>query len=111
MTDLVLDNIEETDDATIMHMSSPGLTFDTITFEGEVGHIEVGPLLFSEGTFTRSNGTIAARIYERLTRASRRKQVPETHLPKGVVMADNHAERAYRRGVKDTLEAMRSELS
>ncbi len=97
MTDLVLDRIEETDNETIFHVTlSGGLMND---------------LLFDEGTFTRSNGTLFARIYERLTKASRRKQVPETHLPKGVVMADNHAERAYRRGVKDTLEAMRAELT
>ncbi len=73
------------------------LTYDTINLED--GYIEVGPLLFTSESFTRSNGTIAARIYERLTKASRRR----TSL---VVI-----ERAYRKGVKDTLEAMRNELT
>lgn len=76
------------------------ITFDTITFEGELGHIEVGPLLFTAESFTRSNGTIAARIYERLTKASRRDRRQLWNL--GV---------SYRQGVKDTLEALRTELS
>lgn len=80
------------------------LTFDTITFEGELGHIKVGPLLFSEGTFTRSNGTIAARIYERLTKASRRRD--DTYEDMEYVV-----EQAYRRGVFDTLTALRNELT
>ncbi len=55
--------------------------------------------LTDERTFTRSNGTVFSRIYERLTKASRR-----TKYPHGT------AEKAYRRGVKDTLESLREEL-
>lgn len=84
------------------------ITFDTITFEGELGHIEVGPLLFTAGTFTRSNGTIAARIYERLTKASRRDERAITGF---IGTEDGAIDRAYRRGVKHALEALRTELS
>ena len=61
--------------------------------------------VFNNTTFTRSDGTLFARIYERLTRASRRKA---NRRAGGVFDA---RERAYRRGVKDTLEALRAELS
>ncbi len=77
------------------------LTYDTINLED--GYIEVGPLLFTSGSFTRSNGTIAARVYERLTKASRRggSGYPFTRT----------VSQAYRRGVKDALEALRTELN
>lgn len=58
--------------------------------------------LFNETTFTRSDGTVFARIYERLTKASRRR-VEKVHTI--------DLEKAYRQGVKDTLEALREELS
>ena len=55
---------------------------------------------FLRGSFVRSNGTACARIYERLTKASRRRRDPR-----------DYEETAYRRGVKDALEAVRTELS
>lgn len=66
-----------------------------------------GRALFNTQTFTRSNGTLFARVYERLTKASRRRydRIPG---PKDIVF---QRERSYRRGVRDTLEALRAELS
>jgi len=55
--------------------------------------------LFNEGTFTRSDGTLFSRLYERLTKASRRRD------------SYHGIETAYRRGVLDTLTALRTELS
>ena len=55
--------------------------------------------LFNNTSFTRSDGTLFARIYERLTKASRRRNSLRT------------VETAYRRGVKDALEALRTELN
>jgi hypothetical protein len=62
--------------------------------------------VFNTQTFTRSNGTVFSRIYERLTKASRRRADAVT--PPGYWSRN---EEAYRAGVKDTLEALRSELS
>ncbi len=88
-------------------MTDP-VTFDTVTFTGEglelKGYIEQGPLLFTDQTFTRSDGTIFSRIYERLTKMSRRRA---TTLNGRTA----RKEQAYREGVKDTLEALRTELS
>ncbi len=76
------------------------LTFDTINTEE--GYIEVGPLLFSSSsTFTRSNGSISARIYERLTKASRRRAPWDART----------AEAMYRRGVYDAIAALQEELT
>jgi len=61
--------------------------------------------LTDERTFTRSNGTVFARIYERLTKQSRRR------ADYNAIGAGSDTESAYRRGVKDTLEALRTELS
>jgi len=59
--------------------------------------------VFNNTTFTRSDGTLFARIYERLTKRSRRRTSSE------VVCCVQEA--SYREGVKDTLEALRTELS
>ena len=61
--------------------------------------------VFNNTTFTRSDGTLFARIYERLTKASRRR------ADYNAIGAGSDTESAYRRGVKDTLEALRTELS
>ena len=61
--------------------------------------------LFNEGTFTRSDGTLFSRLYERLTKASRRKQFYYNEFE-----AQNR-EKAYRRGVLDAFTALRSELT
>jgi hypothetical protein len=58
--------------------------------------------LTSKGSFTRSNGTMLARIYERLTKASRRR------YDGGNVW---HEEQAYRQGVYDGFKALQKELS
>ncbi len=63
------------------------------------------PLISVTESFTRSNGTLVARLYERLTKASRRR----------VVYYDDHDrsqdETHYRRGVKDAYNALRTELA
>ena len=52
--------------------------------------------------FTRSNGTMLSRLYERLTKASRRRH---TGSP-----VDDNAERAYRQGVYDAFKTLQEEL-
>ncbi len=82
------------------------VTFDTINTE-RVYALSVGGfdhLLNTTGTFTRSDGTMISRIYERLTKSSRRR------VSAHAVWLDD-AEANYRRGVKDTLTALRTELS
>jgi hypothetical protein len=61
------------------------------------------PLLFTGETFTRSNGTIMARIYERLTKASRRRDG-------GGGFDATLAEEYYRQGVYDAFKALQQEL-
>ena len=58
-------------------------------------------------TFTRSDGTVVARIYERLTKRSRRRSNAEVD---GVRMGDR-IEGAYRKGVYDGFKAMQEELN
>lgn len=61
---------------------------------------ETGEDLFNlSSSFTRSNGTVSARLYERLTKKSRRRG--------GL----SHAEAMYRKGVYDALTALQDELS
>ena len=81
MTGLVIDRIEEDEERIIFHVST-----------------------FMQ-PFTRSNGTVMARIYERLTKASRRRK-------RGPTGGWTHAriERAYRRGVYDAFKALQKEL-
>lgn len=59
------------------------------------------PLLIAGEPFTKSNGTILSRIYERLTKASRRRQGEARPV----------SEPAYRRGVYDALKALQDELT
>ncbi len=91
-----------------------GLTIDRIIEVEDSTQIHVGPLLFTAGSFTRSNGTVFARLYERLTKASRRRYSKEKHqLGKRInTTFTGYAglERAYRRGVKDAYNALRDEL-
>ncbi|KKL44402.1 hypothetical protein LCGC14_2365990 [marine sediment metagenome] len=72
------------------------------------------PLFRQQKTFTRSDGTMFSRVYERLTKRSRRKidrsTEAEYRIP-GDGLFILGREHAYRRGVKDTLEALRKELS
>jgi hypothetical protein len=92
MTDLIIDNIVEDDEGVIINVSTrPKILIDT------------------GRTFTRSDGTVVARIYERLTKRSRRTQAAyydPDHLCWGDV-----GERAYRRGVYDGFKALQEELS
>ena len=82
-----------------------GLTIDRIIEVEDRTEIHVGPLLFTDESFTRSNGTVFARIYERLTKASRRRQTIERF---GITLAD---ETFYRKGVYDTMTAIRDEIA
>lgn len=54
--------------------------------------------------FSRSNGTALSRIYERLTKASRRRA---TYLGEEY---DDGREEAYRQGVYDAFKALQEEL-
>lgn len=51
----------------------------------------------TKATFTKSNGTVFSKIYERLTKASRRR-------------GHTTVERAYRKGIYDTLKALNEEI-
>lgn len=72
--------------------------------------------LYQNTTFTRSDGTLFSRIYERLTKASRRRIGNRSAELTGYAQMsaqsrEQRLEAAYRAGVKDTLEALRTELS
>ena len=55
-------------------------------------------------TFTRSDGTVVARIYERLTKQSRRRQGEKQSL--------RHWEQTfYRKGVYDAYKHLQEELN
>lgn len=62
------------------------------------------PLTVTGETFTRSNGTILARLYERLTKASRRRDGGGGFFTTG-------EEAWYRQGVYDAFKALQEELS
>ena len=66
-----------------------------------------GPIFQPRQTFTRSNGSVVSRLYERLTKASRRRTSPMD------IYADteNEIEQAYRQGVYDAYKALQEELS
>jgi len=65
---------------------------------------DVENALYGKGSFVRSNGKVVSRIYERLTKASRRR---------GYVNYDRVSvlEESYRQGVYDALSALRGEVS
>ena len=67
-------------------------------------HADHEPFLALQETFTRSNGTLIARIYERLTKASRRRE------PEKEAGWYSPTEQAYRRGLYDALKALQKEL-
>ena len=62
-----------------------------------------------KGPFTRSNGTMIARIYERLTKRSRRRD--EWYAITYPDQGPSIKEEAYRRGVYDGFKALQEELS
>lgn len=63
------------------------------------------PSLFGNNTFTRSNGSVASRLYERLTKASRRRNRENQRT------RSRYAEKAYRQGVYDAFKALQAELN
>ena len=67
------------------------------------------PLILTEETFTRSNGTIVARIYERLTKASRREA--QKYMTEGGDLYGPTQAEAYRQGVYDAFRALQEELA
>lgn len=67
------------------------------------------PYIGAAKAFTKSNGTIMARIYERLTKASRRRQ-PTLDDAVKYGWALPTKEIAYRQGVYDALKAVQQEL-
>jgi hypothetical protein len=62
------------------------------------------PDLFGTTTFTRSNGSTISRLYERLTKASRRRE-DSTFSAVDLVVEDT-----YRKGVYDAFKALKQEL-
>ncbi len=74
--------------------SAGNTTFDVINY------------VFGRGSFTRSNGKVAARVYERLTKASRRRAAKH---PKIIEISTE--EYGYRMGVRDALAALKAELN
>lgn len=56
-------------------------------------------------TFTKSNGSRFSKVYERLTKASRRRAAKTTNAP------TQWAEERYRRGVYDTLKTLQDNYS
>jgi hypothetical protein len=74
---------------------------------------ELQVLIDVGATFTRSDGTIVARIYERLTKASRRKEEAghARTVDLGYDWSLTPSERAYRRGVYDAFQSMKDELN
>lgn len=67
------------------------------------GFARTASVIGADQPFTKSNGTILARIYERLTRASRRSQARRR--------TGKLWERAYRKGVYDAFKALQDELT
>ena len=59
----------------------------------------------TDKTFTRSDGTVVSRLYERLTKASRRRGAPINYDGASLL------EESYRRGVYDAYKALQEELS
>ncbi len=69
----------------------------------ELGRPIVEPLT-SQRTFTRSDGTVVARLYERLTKRSRRRE------PDKEAGWYSPTEQAYRLGVYDAYKHLQKEL-
>ena len=91
-------------------MASLGLRWPHDTPLKYIAHSTTGktltidpPLINVTESFTRSNGTIIARLYERLTKAARRGG---TGYPYTKTVSE-----AYRRGVLDAYNALRYELT
>lgn len=66
------------------------------------------PLLITHETFTRSNGTMLSRIYERLTKASRRRNKRDGGARWMITWS--MGESMYRMGVYDAYKALQEEL-
>ena len=101
MTDLIINEIVEDEEKLIIHVSTPFITWWSGTFAKEhTWRLDM--------PFTRSNGTVIARIYERLTKRSRR-------LEKRMARNDGYdafwSQRLYRKGVYDAFKALQKELS
>jgi hypothetical protein len=62
-------------------------------------------LLFGDSSFTRSNGAVISKLYERLTKRSRRAQAAHTYP------GYPETQEAYRQGVYDAFKALQKELS
>lgn len=79
----------------------------------EAKHNWLAFTLGTEKPFTRSNGTLMARIYERLTKASRRRAEHPHRLAWGdsQIARIRREEQAYRQGAYDTLQALQDELA
>lgn len=71
--------------------------------------IDRSEMLIDTRSFTRSNGTTLSRLYERLTKASRRR-VYSKFNEFGFTVTNESTERAYRQGIRDAYRALQEEL-
>ena len=114
MTGLQIDRIYETKDNTIIDVSLINTKMKKLVLRWPhdtplkyIAHNTTStittnpPLINVTESFTRSNGTLIARIYERLTKASRRR-ADGTY--------NTYDESMYRQGVLDAFNALRDEL-
>lgn len=109
MTNLVLDHIEETDDETIFHMTAnevPRVGVLISIFRQDIDDFPFGEAGRLDLPFTKSSGTILSRLYERLTRASRRTAA---EWPDDEVTYQR--EHFYRKGVYDAYSALQDEMA
>ena len=112
MTDLVIDRIEEDEENITFHVSYNESSIVPIIIHEARQDIEDTPQPLRRAKehwrldlpFTRSNDTALARIYERLTKASRRRE------PDKQVGWHSPTEQAYRAGVYAAFKALQVEL-
>lgn len=83
------------------------MTDQPIKLKPTTGYLHGTPMvskytLFGNSAFTKSNGSKASRVYERLTRWARRKQEADESIA-------DWAE-GYRRGVYDALNEFKEEV-
>ena len=117
MTGLVIDRIEEDEENITFHVSYNESSIIPIIIHEARQDIEETPQPLKRTKeywrldlpFTRSNGTALAKLYERLTKASRRKQTSSPFVPGGTLVSD--IEISYRQGVYDGFKALQQEFT
>ena len=114
MTNLIIDRIEEDEENITFHVSYNESSIIPIIIHEARQDIEETPQPLKRTKeywrldlpFTRSNGTALAKLYERLTKASRRRSDPafkRWHVT-------DHRELGFRQGVYAAFKALQVEL-